>query len=292
MLENKLIGIGCLLSSQCQTSRNIKTHPNWTFWIVNVFPVNKIRQPHEIDFNCIPINLILSPWKCYASEYDWCVEILMRMTCTYTHWFHNEQLNYMLSVAFQSKVLIFANFDTSLSMRFHVMFSFMAFFCFSLLSFLIWKSCSEWLSLHVPTIHSALYDINFAWSGQHERIPVRYEFFCAFANELFSSSTVSWFVLFFALCIHISSSPADTKQVYDPIICLSPRYVQKKILRILACRLCSVKWHWLCGNFPDLNSLSVSRSQKTKNQRQLFSNGLWTVLNYSSTMLWKSVKWC
>lgn len=62
-------------------------------------------EQHEIDFNCISINLTLSPWTCYVKLF-W----LMCWDCDgndmHTRWFHNEQVNYMLSVAFQSKVLI------------------------------------------------------------------------------------------------------------------------------------------------------------------------------------------
>lgn len=150
--------------------------PNWTFWIFNGFPVNQMRQPHEIDFNCISINLILSPWKCYVSDYDWlcwdCDE-----SDTHTHWFHYEQFNYMLSVAFQSKVLIFASFDTFLSMRLHWIISFMVFFfCISLLVIFNSKIVLR-MTFITRADHSfcALWH-QLAWSGQHERIPVHYEF--------------------------------------------------------------------------------------------------------------------
>lgn len=168
-----------------------------------------MRQPHEIDFNCISINLILSPWKCYVSDYDWlcwdCDE-----NDTHTHWFHNEQLNYMLSVAFQSKVLIFTSFDTFLSMRLHWIISFMVFFfsVFLSLSFLIRKSCSEWLSLHVPIIHSTLYDINLLEAANMKEFQCVTNFLriCKWAIFEFNSKLI--FVLCcFALCIHISSSP-------------------------------------------------------------------------------------
>lgn len=163
-------------------------------------------------------------------------------------------------MAFQSEVLIFATFDT-----------------FPMLVFEYLKSCSQWLSLHVPTIHSRFYDINPA--AQHEThfqcvtdflrffLQIRTFFSCILPSHSRRSSA------HFSLCIHKSfflcfSFANTNKQLYDTITCLvqwnTERCERKKNGPHVICT------KWECGVFVlrEIPGFKHSKALLKDNQRQ------------------------